>query len=258
MKIHFNKYQGTGNDFVVIDNRNGQFIKSQKSIQLICDRKFGIGADGLILLESSVNHDFKMVYFNADGNEGSMCGNGGRCIVAFARKLGILKNETWFEAIDGLHYATIENGIISLKMNDVSVIENKESSLFLDTGSPHHIEFNESIEDLDVFKLGSSIRYSDIYGPEGTNVNFVEQTAPNEFKVRTYERGVENETLACGTGVTAVALAAHHTKKTPDSTVKIAVLGGQLEVSFKLTDTVYTDIYLTGPAQFVFEGDLDL
>jgi len=256
MKIVFYKYQGAGNDFIMIDNRNLSFNKNNtKQINNLCDRRFGIGADGLILLEPSKKADFKMVYFNADGNEGSMCGNGGRCIVAFAKQLGIIKNKTEFDAIDGLHLATIENDIISLKMIDVDKIDTFNSHCFLNTGSPHHIEFNENIGELDIVSKGKKIRFGTPYLNGGTNVNFAEQTTKNSFKVRTYERGVENETLACGTGVTAVAIAAHKSKLTTSNNINIDVIGGKLSVRFTEENNKYSNVYLTGPAVFVFKGE---
>jgi len=259
MKLHFYKYQGTGNDFVMIDNRNLSFPKTNISlINKLCDRRFGIGADGLILLEPSNKQDFKMVYFNADGNEGSMCGNGGRCLVAFAKQLGIITYKTTFDAVDGLHYATIENNIVSLKMIDVTEIEIAKEYTFLNTGSPHHISFCKNISTINVKEAGSKIRYGAPYFEEGTNVNFVEQLTNDSFKVRTYERGVEDETLACGTGVTAVAIAANKTNITNSNTIKIEVLGGNLEVSFEKKDTSYTNVFLKGPAQFVFEGNITI
>jgi len=257
MRLHFYKYQGTGNDFIMIDNRNLSFQKTNTYlINKLCDRRFGIGADGLILLEPSEKSDFKMVYFNADGNEGSMCGNGGRCIVAFAKQLDLIKNETTFDAVDGLHYATIENGIVSLKMIDVKSIELSNTHSFLNTGSPHHINFSENIDTINVKELGAKIRYGAPYFKEGTNVNFAEKTSDNSFKVRTYERGVEDETLACGTGVTAVAIAAHKSNLTNNNSIKIKVLGGDLEVSFNKENDTYKNVFLKGPAQFVFEGNI--
>ncbi|UMB60618.1 diaminopimelate epimerase [Lutibacter sp. A80] len=259
MKIHFYKYQGAGNDFIMVDNRDLSFPK--KNTQLInklCDRRFGIGADGLILLEPSDNEDFTMVYFNADGNEGSMCGNGGRCIVAFAKQLAVINNKTTFNAVDGLHFATIENEIVSLKMIDVTEVEVSNEYAFLNTGSPHHVSFTENISDLNVKEVGAKIRYGAPYFETGTNVNFTEKTATDAFKVRTYERGVEDETLACGTGVTAVAIAAHKTNKTNATNIKVEVLGGNLEVSFEKIGNSYTNVFLKGPAQFVFEGNISL
>ena len=258
MKVHFYKYQGTGNDFIMIDNRDFSFPKSNSLINKLCDRRFGIGADGLILLEPSEKNDFTMVYFNADGNEASMCGNGGRCIVAFAKQLTIIDKETTFEAVDGLHYASIKNDIVSLQMIDIDTIESFKDHIFLNTGSPHHISFNDDVENIDVKELGSKIRYGAPYFKEGTNVNFAEQISDNSFKVRTYERGVEDETLACGTGVTAVAIAANKSNRTKASTINIEVLGGQLEVSFHREGDVYRNVFLKGPAQFVFEGNIKI
>lgn len=257
MKMEFYKYQGTGNDFILIDNRNLSFPKNNSSlIQKLCDRRFGIGADGFILLEKSEETDFKMIYFNADGNESSMCGNGGRCIVAFAKKLGIIKRNTTFLAIDGLHNASIDNDIINLQMSNVSTVEIFKNHTFLNTGSPHHVTFCSTVKNLDIKTLGSKIRYGDPYYEEGTNVNFVEQVSTNTFNVRTYERGVEDETLACGTGVTAVAIAAHHMNKTENNSIILNVLGGQLKVSFTKEDNLYKNVFLKGPAQFVFEGNI--
>lgn len=257
MEIQFYKYQGAGNDFIMVDNRSLVFPKNNiELIHKLCDRRFGIGADGLILLEPSEKQDFTMVYFNADGKEGSMCGNGGRCTVAFAKKLHIIKNETTFEATDGFHFAKIENDLVNLQMADVENIEIYDTHTFLNTGSPHHVSFCNAISTLNVAEMGSKIRYGAPYFEEGTNVNFVEQISDNSFKVRTYERGVEDETLACGTGVTAVAIAANKTNKTAEDKIYIEVLGGKLEVSFKKEGNSYKNIFLKGPAQFVFEGKI--
>ncbi|WP_372793559.1 diaminopimelate epimerase [Lutibacter sp.] len=257
MKIHFYKYQGTGNDFIMIDNRNTTFPKNDvKLINKLCDRRFGIGADGLILLESSKINDFKMVYFNADGNESTMCGNGGRCIVAFAKKLSIIEDETTFNAIDGLHYASIKDNVVNLQMIDIETVNVFENHLFLNTGSPHHVSFSDNITNINIKELGAKIRYGAPYFKEGTNVNFAEQISDNSFKVRTYERGVEDETLACGTGVTAVAIAANKSNKTKANSINIEVLGGNLEVSFKREGNSYTNVFLKGPAEFVFEGNI--
>ncbi len=185
-----------------------------------------------------------------------MCGNGGRCIVAFAKKLNIIADETAFEAIDGLHYAKIENDLINLQMADIKNIETHETHIFLNTGSPHHVNFCDTVAALNVAELGSKIRYGAPYFEEGTNVNFVEQVSENSFKVRTYERGVEDETLACGTGVTAVAIAANKTNRTTEERIFIEVLGGNLEVSFKKEGDCYKNVFLKGPAQFVFEGNI--
>ena len=259
MKLNFYKYQGAGNDFIMIDNRGLFFPKNNpKLIHKLCDRRFGIGADGLILLEPSKNEDFTMVYFNADGNEGSMCGNGGRCLVAFAKKINVIKNETTFNAVDGLHYATIENGLVKLKMIDIHQIEESNNHSFLNTGSPHHVSFCNEVSNLDVKELGAKIRYGAPYFEAGTNVNFAEQTSEDSFKVRTYERGVEAETLACGTGVTAVAIAASNKGKTKNSVIQIEVLGGNLEVSFEKQEKLFTNVFLKGPAEFVFKGSITI
>jgi len=258
MTMTFYKYQGTGNDFVIVDNRLQEIDKTDtRRIAELCDRRFGIGADGFILLENDENVDFKMVYYNADGNESSMCGNGGRCIVAFAKFLGVIQNTTEFIAIDGLHKAKIENEIVHLQMQDVSIIETYSNHLFLDTGSPHHVEMVSDLADLKVKSNGAKIRYGQPYNETGTNVNFVEQIASDNFAVRTYERGVEDETLSCGTGVTAVALAMHSSGKTKGNAVNLKTQGGQLKVTFNCDEKGYNNIWLVGPAQQVFKGDIE-
>ncbi len=255
MTLPFSKYQGTGNDFVIIDNREHIFSKNDtKLVAQLCDRKFGIGADGLMLLENHPSADFRMVYYNADGNESSMCGNGGRCLVAFAKALSIIDIHCTFEAIDGLHEATIENEIVHLKMQDVSTIKVTPEYTFLDTGSPHHIQKVASVKEVNIKKEGAAIRYSDLYGSTGSNINFVEQKSDHHFAVRTYERGVEDETLSCGTGVTAVAIAAYHNKLTTANKIDLDVEGGKLAVKFDVIDNGYKNIYLIGPATFVFKG----
>lgn len=254
MQLEFYKYQGTGNDFVILDNRSLRFDKKNtKLIADICDRRFGIGADGLILLENHPRCDFKMVYYNSDGKESSMCGNGGRCLVAFAKELGIIEQVATFEAIDGLHRAHIENDLVHLKMQDVASIEGYTNHVFLDTGSPHHVTLVKDLKSFDVVRTGNAIRRGAPYFEVGTNVNFVEPAGTDIFSVRTYERGVENETLSCGTGVTAVALAMHHLKKASEE-VTLLTPGGELKVTFKKTPTGYEDIYLIGPACLVFKG----
>lgn len=260
MQHTFYKYQGTGNDFVMVDNRDNTFPKNDtKLIEHLCDRRFGIGGDGLILIENDNNADFRMVYYNSDGNESTMCGNGGRCIVAFAKMLDILDNETDFIAADGPHHATVdENGVVSLQMKDVNTVAVYESYVFLDTGSPHHVEMVEDLETFDVKGVGASIRYSDLYGKKGSNVNFVSQKGADKFAVRTYERGVEDETFSCGTGVTAVALAMKVLGKTNSDKVTLETPGGELEVSFKQSDDKqFTDVFLKGPAKFVFKGKIE-
>ena len=256
MKIEFHKYQGTGNDFVMIDNRSGFFPKNNiQLIEKLCDRRFGIGADGLILLENDASSDFRMVYFNADGNQSSMCGNGGRCLVAFAKSLNIIDKKTTFIAVDGLHHATIfEDNSVALQMSDIENILISNNYTFLNSGSPHHIEMVDNLENIDVQKSGSKIRYSELYGKEGSNVNFVKKISDNEFSIRTYERGVEAETLSCGTGATAVAIAMNATGKTDASKIFINVKGGKLEITFIKTNEIFKEIFLKGPTTFVFEG----
>ena len=260
MIIQFYKYQGTGNDFILLDNRQNLFSKNDtKLIERLCNRRFGIGADGLILLENDKNSDFKMVYYNSDGNESSMCGNGGRCIVAFAKQLGVVDHETTFTAVDGLHYAKISaSGIVSLQMKDVDQIRIASDYVFMDTGSPHHVAVVEDVKAVPVKEIGSQIRYSDLYGTAGSNVNFVEPISDSHFAVRTYERGVEDETLSCGTGVTAAAIAMNAIGKTTSNAISLQVEGGALDVTFQKEGTRYTQVFLTGPAKFVFEGQLDL
>ena len=255
MKMTFYKYQGTGNDFVVIDNRNGFFPKDNHSmIAEICNRKYGIGADGLLLLENNSKVDFTMVYYNADGKLGSMCGNGGRCIVHFANFLNIINENIVFEAIDGLHEASINNAIISLKMNDVASINVNTNSVFLNTGSPHHVEMVEDLKNYNVAENGFLIR-NKTYGKEGSNINFVEKIGTNLFAVRTYERGVEAETLSCGTGVTAVAIALSETNRIDSNNVELHTEGGNLLVHFNKLNSTYYDVYLEGPAKQVFKGE---
>ena len=256
MTFTFNKYQGTGNDFVIIDNRSQFFPKSDTAlIAKLCDRKFGVGADGLILLEEHPTADFRMIYYNADGRESSMCGNGGRCMVAFAKALDIIDSETTFEAIDGIHEAQIVDEIVHLKMQDVLDINSESNYTFLDTGSPHHVVMADDLKTLDVRTEGAAIRYSELYGEAGSNINFVHQLGAAAFAVRTYERGVEDETLSCGTGVTAVALAMHTEGKTKATDISLSVEGGQLQVRFKPTSSGYKEVYLVGPAQLVFKGE---
>ena len=253
----FYKYQGTGNDFIVLDNRSSIFDKNNaKQVARLCHRRFGIGADGLILLEKHHDLDFSMVYFNADGNASSMCGNGGRCIVAFANYLGIIGGSTSFMAIDGVHRAKIDSrGMVELQMQDVNVIQDFETHLFLDTGSPHHVQMVQDIATLNVKTKGAAIRYGQLYEESGCNVNFVENT-DSGFQVRTYERGVEDETFSCGTGVTAVALAMHYSGRSDNTSIVCKTKGGDLEVRFEYDGLSYTNIWLIGPAQQVFKGEL--
>ncbi len=259
MNISFFKYQGTGNDFIVIDNRlPNNYTLSTEFIANCCDRKFGIGADGLMLLQNRKGYDFEMIYYNANGKLGSMCGNGGRCIVAFANYLGIVRNnKTHFLAVDGAHEARInQDGLVELKMIDVAVPEYDPGLIFLDTGSPHHIEFVPQIKDFDVYSQGKKIRNSDRYIKEGTNVNFVEVIGNCSISVATFERGVEDETLSCGTGVTAAAIAYYLRFNKDNKTLPVSVKtkGGALSVRFNYSESLFSDIWLSGPAVQVFSG----
>jgi len=260
MLLNFQKYQGTGNDFVMIDQRGQKFIDhdDQKLIESLCDRRFGIGADGLILLEKSEEHDFKMVYFNADGRQSTMCGNGGRCIVHFAWSLGVCDKETIFEAIDGLHKGKIfDSNVVSIQMSDVLKVDVKTPKTYiLNTGSPHFVKLMEDLPK-DIKVSGAEIRYSDPYKQEGVNVNFVKINEGN-IEVATYERGVEDETLSCGTGVTAAAIATFLDQGAKNNNVNIQTKGGQLSVSFEQDGDTFRNIWLTGPAVKVFDGSVKL
>jgi diaminopimelate epimerase len=248
MNFTFYKYQGTGNDFIMIDNRTNSFPKNNKSIiAKLCDRHFGIGADGLILIENNNEVDFEMVYFNADGSQ-TFCGNGARCAVAFANQLQIISAEANFKAVDGHHFAKINKDVVSLNMSDVTNIEIKDTGVFLNTGTQHHVELVDNLDNYPVYKNGKAIRNS--YKTPGSNVNFVQPINKDTFRVRTYEKGVEDETLACGTGVTAVAIAMHYTNKTKETTINLPVEGGKLAVNFKANNNHYTNVVLTGKSLF--------
>ena len=259
MTVAFSKYHGAGNDFIIIDNRNLHLLLSTEEVAFICDRHFGVGADGLMLLNESTHHDFEMVYYNSDGNQSTMCGNGGRCITAFAASLGIIKDKTHFIAIDGEHQAEILNidadlFQIRLKMNDVSEFKMYNNDYILNTGSPHYVKFVKDVKSEDVFNKGKAIRYDKEVSDKGVNVNFVEIKG-NLLFVRTYERGVENETLSCGTGVTASAIAYSLTNDIDK--VNIKTIGGMLNVSFdKNKDNSFHNVWLKGPARFVFKGEI--
>lgn len=254
----FYKYQGTGNDFIIIDNRSLKIDKTDtKRVAQLCDRRFGIGADGLILLENHDTADFKMVYYNADGNESSMCGNGGRCITHFARFLDIITDKATFEAIDGLHKTVIDGEKVELQMTNVEGVSKQNNAVVLDTGSPHYVTLTEDLQAMNVDVSGASIRNSDLFKAEGINVNFVEPKSEDVFAVRTFERGVEAETLSCGTGVTAVAIAMHYLNKTDKNTITLNTQGGVLQVKFDVNPNGYNDIWLIGPATQVFKGNIE-
>jgi len=263
-KIHFYKYQATGNDFVLINNLSGKYVFSADQIKTICDRKFGVGADGLMLIEKHPSAHFNLLYYNSDGSQ-SLCGNGSRAAVNMASSLGLVNGTARFNAFDGIHEAEIEaNGIVRLKMNDIKEVNRTGEEFFINTGSPHFIRFVSDLDNYPVFEEGKKIRYDGRFSPGGTNANFVEIKPQNTIFVRTYERGVENETLSCGTGVTAAALAASYYQLASPITVK--TLGGDLKVQFKNRQSgvpsgqadIFQEIYLIGPAKLVFEGDMEL
>jgi diaminopimelate epimerase len=255
--MHFHKYQGTGNDFIIIDDREQSFQLDTKDIAALCHRRFGVGADGLMLLQNADGYDFRMVYFNADGTEGSMCGNGGRCLVRFAADQKIIHEKAHFIAIDGPHLAHVEDETISLQMQDVMDIAQHDDDYFTNTGSPHVVRFVQQVQFTDVKNIGAAIRYSEAYqNQQGTNVNFVSKLDPETLFVRTYERGVEDETYSCGTGVTAAALISNATKGM-QSPIQIKTLGGELAVQFEGNSSVgFSQIFLIGPAKHVFTGEI--
>jgi diaminopimelate epimerase len=259
MNYTFYKYEGTGNDFIILDNRENVIDFTTTQIKFLCDRKFGVGADGLMLLNSKEGYDFDMKYYNGDGNESSMCGNGGRCLTQFAFDNGIKKNKFRFIAIDGEHESFFaDNQWVHLKMKDVNTVQHYHGDFIVDTGSPHFVKSVQDINEIDVYKEGRAIRNSKDFHEKGINVNFVESNDEDAITVRTYERGVENETLSCGTGVTAAALIFAH-NETGFNRIEVDTLGGKLAVEFdKIGDESYTNIWLCGPATFVFKGEIDL
>jgi diaminopimelate epimerase len=258
MEIKFYKYQGTGNDFVILDNREGVYNHlTQEQIHFLCDRRFGIGADGLMLLNAATGYDFEMKYYNADGRESTMCGNGGRCLTMFAYHQGIVRTVYKFIAIDGPHEAEIDaRGLVRLKMQDVPSIDESSGDYTLNTGSPHYVKMVDRLDEYNVFSKGREIRNQEAFKPSGINVNFVEVEDEHEIAVRTYERGVEDETLSCGTGVTASALVNYHNEQGFNE-VTVQTRGGKLSVEFdRHPNGGYTNIWLVGPAEKVFTGTL--
>ena len=261
MKIPFSKYHGTGNDFIIIDNRSISWEPTLKQVSFLCDRHFGIGADGLMLLSEKSGFDFAMAYYNSDGNESTLCGNGGRCMTAFAKTLGLIGTMAHFWAIDGIHESEIivnsTEITYRLKMKDTQIGKVYADGLYIDTGSPHFVTFLSNVALADVFNVGRTLRNDSRFSPGGANVDFVEILDHLLF-VRSYERGVENETLSCGTGVTASALA--HAYQHPDNTgfYSIRTMGGALKVSFDQTGEKFCNVWLEGPAEFVFSGEIEV
>lgn len=256
MELHFTKYQGTGNDFILVDDRDLSLTVSDILVQKLCDRRFGIGADGLILIQNHPKHDYRMVYFNSDGSQ-SLCGNGSRCAFAFAQSLGIVKDKGTFETTDGVHQIKIENNLIHFQLFDVDKVEQiNDNEWFVNTGSPHHIVISDNVESEEIVLKGREIRNLPNYSRHnGTNVNFA-QLLQDKVKIRTYERGVEDETLSCGTGATAVGIMAG--KLGFKSPVHIQTQGGTLLISYNQNDNSFTDIWLAGPAEKVFEGSVEI
>jgi diaminopimelate epimerase len=260
--LKFHKLQGAGNDFILIDDRDESFdIGNNALVKFLCDRRFGIGADGLMLLRNREGYDFHMIYYNSDGNESSMCGNGGRCIAAFADMIGLQREKYLFLAIDGDHDAELSFAAgeywVKLGMIDVAEIEVGDDYLYLNTGSPHYVKFVTDLKNYPVVQEAQKIRYSERFKAKGTNVNFVE-IIDGILHIRTYERGVEGETLACGTGVTAAVIAARDSGRIKDDAFSVKAMGGDLKVSFILKGAVYTNVCLEGPAKFVFKGEIDV
>ncbi|MCK9611977.1 MAG: diaminopimelate epimerase [Bacteroidales bacterium] len=260
MTVVFEKFHGTGNDFILINNKDKKFDPATDVVKLLCDRRFGIGADGLLLLGNSQEYDFSMRYFNSDGHEGSMCGNGGRCISAYAYQHFDINKKIIFKAVDGIHHAEVilvekNTAMVRLRMNDVTEVRQSPDYYFLDTGSPHYVAFVRNADEINLEKEGREIRYSSLFAPAGTNVDFVE-IRDNDLYVRTYERGVEEETLSCGTGVTAAAIAASCFMI--GTTYNIQTKGGNLKVSFTKNENTYKDIWLEGPVTHVFSGQIEI
>lgn len=262
MKIKFYKYQATGNDFIIIDAREENLVLEKKDIQFLCDRHFGIGSDGLIIFGNSDKADFSMQFFNPDGSGGMMCGNGGRSIVKFASDKGVISDSCSFIAPDGLHFATINNDIISLKMTNPTLLQRFEDGYYINTGTSHFVVFEEDLNKINIIEKGRSIRYDERFSHyNGCNVNFVEEISLNNIRIRTYERGVEDETLACGTGICAAALTYSIEKglKNGKHTINISAKGGDLQVEFeKKSDNSLSEVYLIGTANNVFEGEIEI
>lgn len=259
MTLTFEKYQGAGNDFIIIDNRKNILEPGdRKRIKQLCDRRFGVGADGLMMLYDHKEVDFEMKYFNSDGYEGTMCGNGGRCIVMFAKKLKLIEQNARFMTNDGVHTAEITDTTVRLRMKDVNTIRKSGDSYLIDTGSPHYITFRDDIDNIDVYNEGRKLRNNQKFKPHGTNVDFV-KVQKDGLSVRTYERGVENETMSCGTGAVAAAIVSVYSGQIDSDNVSVKTWGGILNVSFRTTDkSFFSDIILEGPAVFVFEGEIKL
>ena len=254
--INFSKFHGAGNDFIMINAIKNEIVLSEELIFKMCDRRTGIGADGLIILMHSDNHDFRMRYYNCDGKESTFCGNGGRCIAAFAHQQGIIKNEATYEAVDGIHKAKVTETssneyLVELTMRDILSYKLDDNSLLIDTGSPHYVKKVMNLDTMDVYAEGAKIRYDKNISSDGVNVDFLLNDNGN-IRIRTYERGVENETLACGTGVTASAMAASLWYGGNDIDIYTQI--AKLNVRFDKENNTFKNVVLTGPAAHVFDG----
>lgn len=263
MRVQFEKYEGVGNDFIIVDNRDAVFDPTPEAVSSLCNRRFGIGADGMMLLERDPEYDFRMRYFNSDGPEATMCGNGGRCIALFALRAGVAGTVMTFSAVDGVHRGEVlscsgARGVVALSMSDSSHIEEFAGGYFIDTGSPHYVVFVEDADAVDVFAEGRRMRRMDEFIRRGgANINFVQVLPGGALKIRTYERGVEDETLACGTGAVAAAAIASHVRFPGRDTFELKAAGGRLGVSFRPDGGIFRNVVLTGPARCVFTGVFD-
>jgi len=257
MILKFEKYHGAGNDFIIIDSNDIITDLNQKQVELLCNRRFGVGADGLMIISKSEQNDFAMKYFNSDGFEGSMCGNGGRCIAKYAYTHGFANKKMSFEAVDGIHNAEILEKTVCLSMKDVEIIEEFNDGFFLDTGSPHFVKFVDDLSKVNVYNEGKELADDIRFSPKRTNVNFVEYNA-NNSKIATFERGVEYETLACGTGTVAAALSIYQAKKSKSEKINLIAKGGELDVVFEKTNKAFINIKLIGPATFVYKGEIEI
>jgi diaminopimelate epimerase len=266
--LRFTKMNGAGNDFILIDNRAGDIHLDRSQIVRLCDRHRGIGADGILLLENAANHaDFRMRYFNADGGEAEMCGNGARCFARFANKVARAQKKISFETLAGVISAELVDGVVTLQMIEptdlrlnieLHVANENKTVHFINSGVPHVVILVPRIDDVDVRRQGSVIRYHKMFSPKGANVNFIEKRGPKKIAIRTYERGVEDETLACGTGIVASALIFAASEKANGPISVIARGGDELRVGFEKGHGQFRNVTLTGPAEFVFEGTVEI
>ena len=258
MLIEFSKYQGTGNDFVIINNTTNFFPKTDsKLINFLCDRKIGIGADGLILIEKSESSDYEMIYFNADGNLGSMCGNGARCSIHFSMLNKIIENSTSFLAFDGLHTGSLTGNVVKVSMSDVLYYDEFNDFIFVDTGSPHLVKCVDDVDQIDIIKISKEIQNDNRF-KDGVNVNFLSNVKNDFYKIRTYERGVENETLSCGTGAVAAAITLNILSLVNTDCIDLKTKGGELTVDLKRSENIFTNIFLSGNVKRVFDGRIEL